>query len=211
MPKKISEIDIGVPVKNWFISNGWECWSEVKHHRKIVDLVTIRHPLTAICECKTTLNISLLEQADHWIRSCQGHLVYIAVPYASGRDFILKVCKSYGIGVLSVYLKSPDHRVKETVHPKLWRKAKPKWDLHQEQKLSVPGTFGGGHWTPWKQSIESIRSYLMKNGTLKISEIVKAVPHHWKRDSTAVMCITKQIDSGIIKGIVRIGDKISIA
>lgn len=197
----MKEIEIGSLVKKYFEDRGWGVWSEVSHGNRVADMVAVRLPLTAVVECKTTLNFNLLEQAENWIRKNISHLVYIAIPHSSGggRDFVYRICKHMGIGVILVNKRSG--YVYEKIVPKIWRKAKPKFDLVDAQKDSVPGTFGGGHHTPWKRSISLLKDELKRNGPTDILKAIKSIKHHWSKDSVAKHCLLVQIRSGIISGI----------
>lgn len=206
---KISEIDVGGPVKKWMEDRGWTCYAEVPCHDKVADIVATRYPVVAVVECKTTLTLALLSQIDFWIRIGNAHQYWIAVPttrHMHDRDFAIRVCKEHGIGVLFV---KRNGEISEKSRPKFWRDSKPSWKLNEAQTSQIPGTSGGGHWTPWKQSISAI-TMQVASGPKKIKDVVKSIKHHWKNDTSAVRCILKQIDNGIIKELERDGDTIMI-
>jgi hypothetical protein len=198
---KLKETSIGSVVSSYLENNDWECWKEVEHNGRVADIVAVKFPLTVVVECKTTLNMDVMEQAERWMRINNAHSVYVAVPYAKGRDFAKKVLKRFGIGLITCYYSTNGWSVKTEVSPAINRKAKPSWGLLEEQKTSVAGTFGGGHITPWKLSINNIRMYLSRYGPTNIKDVLKNTGHHWKNDNVARYCLLKQISCGIIDDI----------
>jgi predicted RecB family endonuclease len=136
----------------------FDLYFEVQVAGKIVDIVAVKKPIILAVEVKTSFSMTVISQAFY--NRHLFHYTYVAVPKTDNR-FAKYVCENYGIGVLEYDEKKK--RVKETIVPKLYRKAFIAGiRLNDFNKLSVPGC-KGGRYTPFKEMIKGIVIHLQRH------------------------------------------------
>lgn len=97
-----SEADIGFAVVAQLRAGGWDVYQEVDVHRAgaRADLVATKDGNVEVVECKMTMSLDLLGQAENWLT--WAHRVSVALPMSSrrtrGYDFAVKAMKKFGIG-----------------------------------------------------------------------------------------------------------------
>ena len=181
----------------------FDIYQEVRLDRfgKIADIVAIDGNLAWVIECKTSFTLTLLEQADYWRE--YANYVSIAVPVRrqTNVDFKLKLLNILGVG----YLKCHDSGcVFDVKKPKLNRKKSSylKKFLHPYQKIMVPaGSVGGGYYTPFGETARAVQRYVKFHRGCTMKEIVDNVKTHYECPATAVSCLRRWIDMGVIKNI----------
>lgn len=114
------ETDIAKAAVDWLTSQNWEVYQEVQFRPfgRIADIVAVNGRLVWVVECKTSLNLALLEQAYRW--RGYANFISIAVPQArngKGRGAAELFLKQFGIGKLSVH----PYDTHQTISPKLHR------------------------------------------------------------------------------------------
>lgn len=190
------ETEIGEAARNWFTGQGWDCYAEVMLGSARADLVAVRGNLVAICECKTSMGIDLLDQAIGWWH--RAHWVYVAHPErkrtrpGSTESFVMRY---YGIGRLEVmsHRSGMDARLRD---PAAFTRVLPDalaWlrkHLHPDQKNYTPGSEArAGFSTPFSRTMEMARRYIGEHPGVTLRELVDAIDHHYRRDSTARACL----------------------
>ena len=105
MPKQFKESDMYVPIKNFFVSMGYEVRGEVKD----CDLMAVKGNEFILVEFKKNFNTTLLFQAID--RQKLTPLVYIAVPRPAWKErkrwsHIKHIAKKLGLGLISVAMDS---------------------------------------------------------------------------------------------------------
>lgn len=192
----MKETDLAQHFVNYF--SCYDLYFEVDYGR-CVDIVAMAEKFAIAIEVKTSFNFKVLEQAiDNKERF---HYSYIAVPRFKDPGFQKKLCKDYGVGLL-VY----DERYKTViclVPPKLNRKAYTKKldeSLHEYCKNSLPGSKNGDGTkiTAFSITIDSLRITVKRNPGQPLNKIIGMIDHHYASDKTAVACIYKWINKGII-------------
>ena len=95
-----SEVKLAEKVIEYLQDLKWEVYQEVTIHGQIADIVAIQNGLIWIIECKKSLSLDVIAQAEHWTH--YANYVSVAVPKTyrnnNGRQFAYKVLKQYGIG-----------------------------------------------------------------------------------------------------------------
>ena len=129
VPGMKSEIDLGRLVISWLTDLGWEVYQEVQLFSQghIADIVAVKKPLVWILECKNSLTLAVIEQADGW-RDYANYLS-IVVPQMSwsrrvaGRSMAFHLLNMLGIGVLEAHDNTwGGPQVQEKVQPRLRRR-----------------------------------------------------------------------------------------
>lgn len=222
-----SETDIAKPVIPWLEDQGFEVYQEVKIISGVADVVGVVSNRRLIIETKRQLSLQLIEQA--YERTLSAHWVSIAVPQrartkngypkALTSPFLAKILDQYGIGLIEItdpaavpgYMidkfgkDSPEILkgcVREMLPPRLNRKAFVAWEVFEEQKTQcLAGSRGGGYYTPFSATAERVQKYIKHHPGCCLKDIIEGVDTHYRRPSTAKSCLSKYLQSGVIKGI----------
>lgn len=193
-----SEQDLAEVVISWLAEQHWDVYQEVRvgWRGRIADIVAVRGPLVWVIECKRSLNMQVMSQAYSW----QAVKRSIAVPYVrnrrdQGRDFAYVAAGRFGIGILEIGKNSkivyerviaPILRYNYAESKKIRASLNPGHKTHARA-----GSAGGGHWTPYKQTMNEVRSVIGSNPGCTLHMIMKKirVKHHYGSDATARSCI----------------------
>lgn len=171
-----TEADVARPVVAWLEEQHWDVYQEVqfsKYGGSVADIVAVRHKLLWIIEVKKSLTLSVLEQAYRWPTPLRS----IAVPKAqTPRRMANKLAKEYfKVGVIEV-----GQRVYEAISAPIQRGHYqhsikyylPK--LKEEHKtFAEAGSTGRGHFTPYKQTIKWVKTFIKQNPSCTINDIYK--------------------------------------
>lgn len=199
------ESDLFIYLKNYFELNPYnEIFTEVVEVSSGRPDIVVKNSngLITIVEMKTTISMTLLEQAINW--RYKTNYIYIAVPKPKKRinDFVLRILHDYGIGLLLIdvpskeylkYLKSKQDYadlVVEYIKPKFFRnKYVQRWncklcDFFKYKNNVNGGIKGGGYNTPYKVLINDVKKniYRKKNKPISLSELIENIPyisHHY--------------------------------
>ena len=205
--EKIKETELAKHVIKYLTDLKWEVYQEVQVHSfgKIADIVAVQNGVVWIIECKTSLSMSVMEQAHTW----RGYANFISVAVPSARrgkcrEFAYKVLKTFGIGCLEVssYLHRPIHN---TIPPKLKRNGLKKYILNslteKHKTWAEAGNDAGKRYTPFQDTVSQIYRLLKSKPGLPIKEVIESVQHHYSSDQCARTSISAWIRKGIIKNI----------
>lgn len=200
MKEKRSEVDLAKAVVNWLAEQGWEVWQEVQlnTYSNIHDIVAVKCGLTWTIECKMTMNLTVIAQAERSSTCFRS----IAIPHASsssstsGHALGERICKDKGIGIITVSYGYESIRVGNAYSPSMF-KAGYKYRKELIERLqSIPKAYAEagskqGHWTPYRETMDSVKRFVAKNPGCSIKDIMKSVDHHYRSDATAKSCIPK--------------------
>jgi hypothetical protein len=200
--------------EHWEVHEEVACGSRVADIVALRRLQGHRCPLIRRIEVKTSLTVDLVEQAYHAVRSCTSHTVEVAFPHngrgylSGGQGFLSTLLHREGVGILRVRMDdtqaqwngrvevgSPARFGRVVEQPEHLRTHRMQW-LKQLQHTSsfcdrhenlVPaGTNRGGHWTPYKGTIHSVREVLKRRGEATIAELITDMDrHHYRTDALA--------------------------
>ena len=190
-----------------YLSDPFELYFEVGG----MDIVGICGSIVIAVEVKKFLNFKVIQQAHDNIR--RSHYSYVAVPRSSEKSnpFALKICKEFGIGVLS-FDDINDNGVSEIVKPKFNRKAFVRYanKLTEDSfyRRTTPGAKSGETITAFSCTVEGLEQYVRRHHGCTIKKALENIDHHYSSFSSAKSCIVKYIDTGVIKTIRREGDKL---
>lgn len=203
-----SEVELGKVVVKYLRDYHWDVYQEVQVEEggRVADIVGVRGNITWIIECKTSMNLGVIEQASGW--KPYGTYISICIPEihrwnknARNGVFGKEVCRMFGIGCLELDKLGG---VKETVRPELRRWADSKdliSRLCEEQKTWALAGAKGGHFTPFKLTCKLIRNYVRQNQGCKLREVIDSIKHHYASPASAYSSLKKLIEENIIKGV----------
>lgn len=186
----MKETELAEAVIAWLEEQHWDVYQEVQVYAlgRIADIVAVRGPLVYVIECKTSLSLTVLDQARRW----RSHLRSIAVPKRKhkryrthDRDSAYDIAKRfYEIGVLEISKHTSFDESVETWHVDEIVPPKLKRDFHLSaqriRETLLPGhkthkAAGspsiGGHWTPYKSTMVSVENFIKMNPGCTFREI----------------------------------------
>lgn len=176
MKKLLKETELAELVIAWLSVQNWEIYQEVQFSQMggIADIVAVRQNIIWIIETKTSMSIQVLNQASSW----PAHFRSVAVPLAisrngnNGRDY--RVAQDYyRVGVIEVGETDIWEAVKPplylTHHKQSKRMISQLTDLHKT--FAKAGSRGGGHLTPYKQTMIEVRRCVEKFPGCTIQDI----------------------------------------
>lgn len=210
---KPTEAEYAALVCEWLDSNGWEVYTEVKHHDCRADIVAMNGEASLIVECKARPCMEVVSQAHRWIG--WSDMVAIAVPPLKGRrlnrvDYEghwIDLCKLYGIGFFRTTITDEYDYSGDPQNPVEIRKgvcellAVPEWQksiypsrkdmipesLHDEQRLGGEYAAGtnGEYFTPFKRTKKLVIQYVAAHPGCTAREIAEGIEHHWGDNGAA--------------------------
>lgn len=202
----------------WLEDQGWEVFPEVESYPQgpVADLVAVRDEKVWVIEMKKSISLDLLTQAERW--KDQTHAVSICTlvknnqssrtpRYWRVRSFVEKTLGFHGIGWLSVSCSDSFHTrpVTELVPPVFAdtiafnHLQKILNDGHK--RMGIAGSAKAERWSPFKQTVENLKTYLLEHPGATYNEILDQVDHHWASRGTARQCLMKYLRKGVIQGI----------
>ncbi len=206
----MSEQEIADLVVRKFEANGWEVFHEVAFSGKVIDMVAVKDGISHIVEVKTSLGLSVLAQADYWMRCHASNLVSVAVPWmhtrrsSKERVFAYAISRKFGIGVIEVKLNN--QRVDEIVLPLMNEipyslLGRPLLEvLREEQKdMAKAGSASGGHYTDFKATRDKAVAFVEANTGCTVKELATGITHHY--DGNASGALLSRIRQGEMFGI----------
>ena len=211
----MSERELAAKVVAWLVDSHWTVYQEVSCGSCVADIVATQGPLLWVIECKKALSLAVMEQAHRW-RGC-GHLISVATPRASrrasGRAFAEWALEQAGIGTISV---AGDFTREETKSRFDRRPSRLDWmrsSLREQQKTYAPaGSAHGGHWTPFKETCDSLRRKLQAEGApMRLKDLIASVRTHYQSPSTARACLRHWIEQGKVGGVRIVDGMVSLA
>lgn len=187
-----SEKDLAKVVVSWLQEQHWDVWQEVQFHAygPTNDIYAMNGKISWAIECKLTLNLKVIEQAFN----SRAIIKSIAIPYRNYNSFGEKVCKDYGIGVISVSNSGNINYFPGKLNREFYKFSEKTIEfLNKVPKEFCEAGSKSGHWTPYKATIEQCKLFIKKNPGCSISDIMKDIKHHYRSDSTAKACIAKAL------------------
>ncbi len=202
-----TEAHVAAAVVEWLRTSGWEVYQEVAHG-PVADIVAVQeHGKTRICwiiECKTSVSLTLLDQALHWKRQAAAHFVSIATPLPRGR---------YPSTVLATLLHDHDIGRIEVQHAgyvyerraagftrRLGEHADIRRALREEQKTHVAaGTANGGHWSDFKDTCRRVSEYVAAHPGTTLKAMLDDVDTHYSSKASARSALAHWIEKGKVE------------
>jgi len=195
----MTEQQLAAKVVEWLCIQHWDVYQEVQieYAGKVADIVAVRGPVVWVVECKRSLSLSVIAQANRWYTIRRS----VAVPHingnSKGRDFAFMVCARFNIGILVVN----KFGVSEQLSAPLLRKNK--WDADRMRAALTPehktwanaGSANHDHYTPYKYTIRQVQQLLTKTPGLTLKEIIREVKHHYSADPSAISSLRQALST----------------
>lgn len=201
-----AETALGRAAVAWLKEKGFEVYQEVELHYR-ADIVGVRGDDVAIIECKTTLGLDVIAQADEW--RPHVHFRFVCVPYARfsrAREFALKICRERGIGILEVE-RGAAHKFRrcDAVRNASANTAALVARLREEHKTACEAGSQGGHWTEFRATCKALRDLVDKEPGIELKVAVDKITHHYASRRGAIQTLKERLGRGVVPG-VRIDD-----
>lgn len=191
---KISETKICEIIAKHF--SHADIYPEVPCGGGVIDLVILDKPLVIAIEAKTSLSMSVMEQAFE--RLGYANYVYIATP-SSPSNMQKKFLSHFGIGcykVSDVY----GGGIHEMIKPKMFRKIA-SLKLEDWMKKSIAGSQHERQ-TPFGHFVQDLKSVLSgKPNGLTYKEAFEATYKYYLKETSFKSNVYQYINRGVIKGI----------
>ncbi|MFG0330729.1 MAG: hypothetical protein ACF8PN_12640 [Phycisphaerales bacterium] len=198
-----SEQDLAAHVVSWLERQGWDVYQEVKagpFEGRIADIVAVRGAVVWVVECKRSLNLQVIAQADDWPVVRRS----IAIPALRVkrkdrlRAFAERACARFEIGVLEVGLTGSVVRRVPAPIRRAWLETSRKLreQLDTEHKSTAPaGLAAGPRWTPYRRTMREALRVIRERPGITIAELMSVLEsHHYPTDFTARRAIARSLD-----------------
>ena len=194
------EVDVARPVVEWLEAQHWDVYQEVQCYRGRADIVATNGFLVWVVECKTSLTLSVMDQARRW----PVHFRSVAVPTAyrsrDSRGVAFEIAEKYfKVGVLTVSDTSYNSVTEKVPAPLIrhFHKASKRIveALVPEQKyMAEAGSKSGDYYTPYKGTMMAVRNYIKKNPGCTLKEIMTALGKmHYASEASARSSIPRAL------------------
>ena len=206
------ETELAAAVVRSFQEYSYEVYQEVLVGERVADVVAVLGSVVSVVECKTSLSLSVLGQAERWLPYANNR--YVAVPKQKrdkrgrerrsvGRDYAAKCLSRDGTGLLEV---SASGRVLTKVPPGFNRRTPRREELldclNPAQKILVAaGGNSGGYWTPFKDTVRRVRRYVEEHPGCALKDLLEAVQTHYASPHSARSCLARYVQLGVIEGV----------
>lgn len=187
------ESELAAIVVSWLESQHWDVYQEVVTTGGVADIVAVKEGIVWVVETKLQLGLDVLSQI-YGRKWCHMRSVAVLSPkkHSSERDFAMKIAQEMcTCGVLEindnynslrVIHAAPLMRGNHAGAKKLLASLKP-----EHKTFAKAGSSSGGHYTPYKSTIENVRRLLSANPDgLTTKEIMdQLAKHHYRTDASA--------------------------
>jgi hypothetical protein len=199
---KRHETDVAAPVVKWLQDLHFDVYQEVSmgYGSRRADIIAVMKPIIWIVEVKTSFSLQVLEQAWKWTR--MAHRVSVAVPWSKKPQFYDYLCKLMGIGLFEVeYNGMVNCRVDPPLHRRVASGLILK-RIHEAQRTFAPaGNADGCFYTPFRGTVLELVQFVTSHPGCSLKEAINGIKHHYRTNATALSCVSKYIENGVIKEI----------
>lgn len=187
-----TEADLGPLVARFLQQEEYEVFEEVRMGgvgSPIVDIIGRGGTLLHGIELKINLSMTVIRQAVRNRKyfhhssiaiSARRHPIYKDVIRSDDREFAMLVCRTFGIGVFEIFYN--DDKIDQVIPPSLceghhdYIKATIMPLITERHRLnskySKAGTKGGGYFTPYKEMIKIVKSYIEAHPGCEIDDVM---------------------------------------
>jgi hypothetical protein len=209
---KIPETAVGTATVELLRSMDWKVYQEVSEGwSSSCDIVAKDGDYIHSIECKTTLNLRVIEQVMRW--TTRSHYCSIAIPERTLNHEQRRIIEKLGFGLYLIVRNTEwinnkpvyGYVARESIKPKLNENiGKITWEkfLHDEYADScIAGSRFGNRITPFKVTSNNISQFVKEHPGCNAKEVIAGISHHYKNLKSAPQTITKLIERKIIKDI----------
>lgn len=178
----IKENEMYKPLKGTLEKEGFTVAAEVQ----LCDVVAYKEGEVRAIELKNTLNLKVIEQAYRHIGA--ANMVYVGVPMPkynelSKNSFAIKVLQKFNIGLYYIgYDSFLGMKVIEALTPipqEIYKRPLSE-KVTEANLLAVGGSKSGDTITPYKLTIQRVKTFLEENPRSTAKEIIENVETHYK-------------------------------
>lgn len=188
------EVDVAAPLVKYLSAEGFRVHQEVEAPFGRADLVAQhRAGVLWAVECKRSLGLPVLSQAERWLDYANQVSVCTAAPRREsyGWDLGIRVCEHLGIGLFVVAGGRVDQIVQAPTRQPKHRADMLSW-LAPDQLDGLPaGSAGGGYSTPFKRTCKRLAEYVAAHPGITVNEALKHVKHHYAGRRSARSNLTR--------------------
>lgn len=199
-----SETELAAHVVAWLRSEAWDVYQEVSlgYGMARADIVARRGACIMVVEVKTSLSLTVLDQALGW--QGRAHQVCVAVPeHCSGKGARagVEIAKRLGVGIIAV-----DYRgeCRYLVDPPFTRRIAPRLAkcLCEEQKSFAPaGNAASRYFSRWQQTCARAREFVASHPGCSLGTLFGSIQHHYASESGARSAFSALLSRGAIAGL----------
>jgi hypothetical protein len=206
-----SEAELATVVIAWLEALGADVYQEVEllHRGMRADIVARVRAELWIIETKTSVSLVLIEQAME--RRRFAHRVYIAAPTYRARAG-LPICEALGIGLLGVTVAGGIEATSEYDEPQVTMRVQGRrWNTQpvalsrrlapQHKKHARAGAQTGGHWSPFRRTIERLAQEVAASPGIALNAAVAGIEHHYRSNAGARTSLAAWIREGKVPGV----------
>ena len=195
---KMKEVELAALIVEWLRSQHYVVYQEVIFGGPIADIVVDVNGRGWVIETKISLGLAVIGQAYQW-QGKGATRVSVGVPHtrrdSSSSRMAYRICRDYGIGIIN----AGRGNVQEYDKPAFVRNRRWAKDIlsvcKPEHMNTAKAGSQGGYWTPYKDTIEQVRSFLQGKGWVKFKDIIDNTKHHYASTSTARSCLSRNLQT----------------
>ena len=210
MAKKFTEAELAKKVITFLEDMKWNVWQEVTVDgggSRRADIVAKQGNIIWVIECKTCLNLKVIEQAYHWRK--KANQVSIAIWYHPRsykfNHFVKDILDRYGIGLMT-FCKHSTNACPTVLMPTNLSRVNTqilKSVLLTENKhMGISGSKDNSYDTPFKRTCRRIQD-LVRGNPMSLKDIIESISHHYANDRSARCCIARYVKTGVIDFLVQ--------
>ena len=197
-----SEAELALMVCEWMDHEGWEVFKEVPWHGGRADIVGRCGKLTWVIECKLTLSLDVISQAENWTR--YANFSSVATPQRKRSDwrknaFMDRILEMCGIGLFGVG-REVDISRKAPLHRKLSDPISQA--LVEEMKTyAAAGNADGNFWSPFKATCRELQRAVLETPGISMKAAIDKIDHHYSNSQSARGSLAHWIGAKKVQGI----------
>jgi len=207
MPKGFkTETELAKQVIRLLTEQKWTIYQEVrvKAFGGIADIVAVRGKLVHVVECKLSMGLKVMAQAQEWLG--RASMVSVATPEVSrswrDRQCLASVLSALGLGHIEGRPWAEEAVMRHW--PGLNRTAKTGTItemLQPEHQTFAEAGGKAGHWSVRRSTWRNLVGAVQTNPGATWKELLPLVGHHYAHTSSARAHLTACIKAGLVKGI----------
>lgn len=200
-----SEEALAAHVVQWLEGQGYDVYQEVPLTQSgaAPDIIAVSGRIVWIIECKLSLGLSVLAQADGWRN--RAHFRSVAVPETRDQAFACEVAQKLGIGVITLLNDPYSPQIKQKAPAQFFRRAAANLTLAklkpEHKTFAKAGTASGHRFTEYRSTCESVRIVVQREPGITLTELMTRVTTHYASPATARSTLVQRIEQKLVPGV----------
>lgn len=192
----MKETDLAKHLVAWLEEQHWDVYQEVQFSGGIADIMAVKGGYLWVIECKTSFTLKVIEQAKNW----RTHFRSVCIPkkkaafsYDRSHGIEADLAEYFKIGIIEFDSRTAQSQwayrncIKEVIPApimKEYHEYSKKYinNLRPEhKKYSEAGSNNGGYWTPYKETMQTVKHIIKHNPGLTLKELLDKLGdnHHY--------------------------------